>query len=156
MIAKPLTDAALIKRTITHPRIYPHVTDDGCVPAEEFEPALAPALLYLGIYSDDGEYLGLFFIHPHNHHCFEVHTCLLPEAWGRRSLECTKTCMDYVFSQTDCKRLITNVPVFNTHAKRLALRTGMVPFGVNVKSFMKDGVLHDQLMLGLSKEDVCL
>jgi RimJ/RimL family protein N-acetyltransferase len=155
MYAKPITDPRLIAETITHPKIYPHVSDDGSPKPEDYEPAIAPALLYLGMYQDDGAYLGLFAIHPHNSRCYEVHTCLLPEAWGKFTVECARLCIAYVFANTPCLRLITNVPSFNAHAKRLALRAGMSPFGVNAKSFLKDGVLYDQLMLGISKEDVC-
>ena len=96
--------------------------------------------------------LGVFMLNPLNCICYEVHTALLPEAWGR-SVEITKDGVLWLFENTPCRRVITNVPEYNRKALLLAKKTGMVQFGINPKSFLKNGVLYDQIMLGLSKED---
>lgn len=145
-----LFDVDVIRRTMLHPRIYPHVIDDNSPAPEDYVPMLPEHVYYLGIF--DGEYLGLFLFHPHNSVCFEAHTCLLPAAWGRPSSECAKAAVQWMFENTPCRRVITNVPIYNRLALRLAQRSGLTQFGINPKSHLKNGVLHDQIMLGVSKE----
>ena len=151
IIAKPLADEALISSTIRHPRIWPSVSDDGCPPPEEFTPQFSESVIYLGMFDAD-EFHGFFMLHRHNAICWEVHTCLLPSAWGRLSTFFAAECIDWIFSETDCRRLITNVPVGNVLAKRLAMSVGMTEFGLNPRSFLKNGEAIDQIMLGISKE----
>lgn len=147
-------DAELIEKTITHPKLYPHVSDDGCPDAGEFHAQLADSMYYMAAHDGD-RYLGLFLLHPHNLICYEVHTCLLPEAWGALSVECGKAVVQWMFNNTPCQRVITNVPKYNRLALRLARNVGMTEFGVNAKSFLKNGILHDQIMLGINKEASC-
>lgn len=152
MRAIQIFDKDVIADTITNDRIYPHVSDDGSPVPELYE--ANDSMLHIGIV-DGEEYLGLFAIHPHNFVLYEVHTCLLPCAWGGRSVEAAKTLIEWVFSNTECKRLITSVPSNNALARRLAIRSGMVEYGVNPASFQKNRVLFDLIMLGISKEVTC-
>jgi RimJ/RimL family protein N-acetyltransferase len=151
VIARPITDEELISSTIRHPRIWPSISDDGCPPPNEFRHQVSDAMIYLGMFSDD-EFHGFFMLHRHNAICWEVHTCLLPSAWGKLSAILAGECIEWIFSETECRRLITNVPAGNILAKRLALSVGMTEFGRNPRSFLKNGEAIDQIMLGISKE----
>jgi RimJ/RimL family protein N-acetyltransferase len=148
---QPLEDEALITRTLRHPRIYPHISDDGCPNAAEMEVHLEDcSFFYLGVYSG-GEYRGLFCVHPHNVACYEIHTCLLPSAWGDCALRAARAVVAWMFEQTPCQRLITCVPAGNDLALRLAKLAGLTEYGVNPKSLLRGGVLVDQTLLGISK-----
>lgn len=149
--ARPLDDPSLIAKAICHPRIWPGVSDDGSGSAEDFKIPISDSIVYLGMYDAD-EFLGLFMLHPHNAICWEVHTCLFPAAWGETAKQCAELCIEWIFSMTGCRRLITNVPAHNNLALRLAKSVGMQQFGINPKSFLKHGVALDQIMLGISKE----
>lgn len=144
-------DVALIRQAIAHPKLYAQLSDDGCPSAEEFDVQLRDGLIFVAM-RDGDEFLGVFLFHPHNHVCYEVHTCLLPVAWGQRALECTKAAAQWMYENTPCQRIVTNVPVYNRLALRLARNSGMEQFGLNPKSFLKNGILHDQIMLGMNKE----
>lgn len=146
-----LFDARLIDETMRHPRIYPHIKDDFCPEkAYDFVPPIDDAHTYVGAYRGD-EYLGLFLLHPHTHILWEVHTCLLPVAWGSTALKCTTACAQWVWDNTPCQRLITAVPEGNELALRLARRSGMGEYGVNPKSFARGGVLISQTLLGMNR-----
>jgi len=146
-------DAGLIRGVMTHPQIYPNISDDASPPAEEFQPVMAEALWYVAAYVDD-ELMGVFALFPQNGICWEVHTCLLPKAWGRHSRMIVREGIRWVFENTPCKRIITNVPEYNRLALKLACDAGMKMFGVNKGSFQKNWVLYDQYLLGLSPEEV--
>lgn len=146
---KPLDNKELILSTLRNKHIYKHLTDDSCPQNPDSFCIVSDLLLYLGVYQDD-EYMGLFVIHRHNYILYEVHTCLLPVAWGS-SVDYAKSCISWMFQNTDCKRLITNVPDGNTLAIRLAQKSGMDIFGYNPSSFLKNGQLIGQTILGVSK-----
>ena len=48
-----------------------------------------------------------------------------------------------------------SIPEYNKLAIRLAGKVGMELIGINKRSFMKNGVLYDQQLFGISKEDIC-
>lgn len=79
---------------------------------------------------------------------------LLPHARGK-AVEITKGALYWMFYNTKCFKIIAQVPVFNVLAKRLSERCGMTLIGVNTSSFLKDGVLYDQYLYGISKEEIC-
>lgn len=150
---RELQDMQLVKDTITNEAIYPHVTDDFSPEASAYVPAGEP-MKYAGVYVE-GQYFGLFAVHPHSVVLWEVHTCLLPKAWGACAIDCAKALIDWVFSHTTCERLITSVPSTNRLALRLARKAGMVEWGTNPASFRKGGKLVDLVMLGIGKGAIC-
>lgn len=145
------TDYMLIKAIITHPRIWEHATDDFSPSVEDWQPAQSELVWYV-LVKDGDEVLGLFMLVHENAICWKVHTCLLPSAWGKRARQAAREGSQWVFQNSKCKRLITDVPEYNVLALRFATIGGMTQFGVNPKSYQKNGVLHDVYMLGISKE----
>lgn len=156
MKVRPVEDAALIRRCLTHPKIWPHISDDGSPPAERFEPHIGPPLLYLAAF-EGTELGGVWLYHPHNHVTFEVHTCCLPAWWGPRALTAARLSLRWMIDYTPCRKVITHVPKGNRLAYRFALRVGMTDEGLNRRSFLRHGVLHDQHVLGITEEEIrCL
>jgi len=79
------TDYALIRSIITTPAVFRHLTDDNSPSAEDYQPIEHEAIWYVIVrdsYCGDEELLGLWMFHPLNSICWEVHTALLPNAWG--------------------------------------------------------------------------
>lgn len=141
----PTKDAEFIERCVTHPDIWRATADDMC----------GDPNLYF--FKDDGRTLwlragddGVFMLHPHNSIMYECHTMLLPVAWGRAAA-IAKEAIDWMWDNTNIIRLITNVPAFNVLALRMAKKVGFVQYGVNPRSFLKNEILHDQIMLGMDR-----
>lgn len=147
-------DYELIKHIATHPKIYPHIADDGSPSAEEFEPIRDEHIWYVLVKAGTRP-VGVFTYVPQNFVCYEVHTCLLPEIWGTYSLQAAKMSIQWIFENTPCRRIVTNVPDYNRIALRFARQSGLREFGVNPKSYLHDGSLWDQHMLGIGKEVLC-
>src|SRR5262249_19135701 len=89
----------------------------------------------------------------HNAVCWEVHTALLPNAWGDRGQMAARLLPEWIWQHTDCRRIITNVPRNNRLALRFALQAGVEQYGVEVKSYPKHRGRHDQILLGISAPD---
>lgn len=145
------TDEEYIKSCLTHKSIWPHVHEDDACNAEDYEPPINDGIYWLK--AIDKYPVGVFLLHPHTSVCFEIHTCLLPEIWGR-SQEFTALVIVWIFENTPCNRLITNIPAYNKLAIRLAQRSGMTQFGINEKSYLKNGILQDQIMFGINKGNI--
>ena len=148
------TDYTQIGDILRHPRIYPHISDDYSPPASEYRPVESEAVWYViarDVQEAGTELLGLWMLVPQNGVCWEVHTALLPCAWGDIGLEAARALQAWIWAHTPCRRIVTNVPVSNRLALHFAMRAGMRVFGVNEKSYQKDGQLWDQVCLGISE-----
>ena len=145
-----LTDMELVRRTITHPAIYEAMRDDSSPTADEFQPVAHEAIWYVGV-EDEGRFMGLWMFVPLTGICWEAHTCLLPEAWGK-SVDYAKACVQWVWENTTCERIVGKIPLHNRLIYRMTEKTGFHEFGVNRGSYRKGGVLCDQIWMGISKE----
>ncbi len=143
-------DYELVRGIITHPRVYPHVSDDFSPAPDLYEPADHPALWYV-LVREGGELLGMWMFAPQNFICWEVHMCMLPNGWGERGLEAARALEQWMWENTPCQRIVASIPIQNSLAVRFALKAGMEPFGLNPKSYQKGGVLQDQVLLGASR-----
>ena len=143
-------DYGQIKSIITHQRIYPFVSDDFSPAPADYRPLESEKVWHV-LVKDDAEVLGLWILVPENEICWKIHTCLLPNSWGERAKQAAKLLAKWIWENTPCLRVITDVPEYNRVALKFAKEAGLAEFGVNEESFMKNGELHDQIMLGISK-----
>ena len=104
---------------------------------------------------DEGRVLGMFMLSPLNSVCFEIHTCLFPHIAPSTMFKIVEEGYKWLFEATCIKKLITYVPSFNKKALRFAKFSGMKEEGIITKSFLREGVLVDQILLGIEKEIVC-
>jgi len=142
-----------MRQIMTHPRVYPKITDDGSPLASEYQPVESDQVWYVVVRADDA-LLGMWMLVPQNSICWEIHTCLLPAAYGPPARQAAGLMADWIWENTPCQRLVTAVPTTNRLAHRFAVGAGMEQYGTNPKSFRKGGQLLDQLLLGMSKPEV--
>lgn len=140
----------IVRRIMTHPQIWPHISDDGSPPVRDYRPPEGEHIWYVLAWDDGEELLGLWMLHPENSVTWQIHTCLLPSAWGDPAIAAARALPEWIWQHTVCRRIITNVPSSNRLALRFAIRAGMVVYGINRGSYLKDGILQDQVCLGLS------
>lgn len=143
-------DWLYVREVITHHKIWPHVSD-GTGDRSTWQPEASEVVYWLVPYASKP--LGVFMVHPHSAVCFEVHTALLPLAYGELAAQAAKALIAWVFENTSCRKLITAVPVYNRLARRFAIHAGMQEEGVNRKSFLRDNEMIDQVMLGITHEE---
>jgi RimJ/RimL family protein N-acetyltransferase len=142
-------DYALVKEIATHPAIYPFISDDYSPSPNDFKPFEDDAIWYV-LVKDGDELLGMWMFAPENAICWQVHTCLLPNAYGKRAKQAALEMANWIWTNTTCLRLITSVPEYNRQASIFARWAGMEEYGRNPESYMKTGILHDQILLGMS------
>lgn len=144
-------DAEYIKYCLTHPAVWRHVCDDGLI---NIDPRLYFPPMEGVIYVKAEEY-GIILGRRLNLINYDVHIALLPSARGR-AVEICKGAIEWFFNINNLPiRLNASVPTSNVHVINLIEKIGMRFIGINHASFMLNGVLHDQYLYGLSKEDLC-
>lgn len=147
----PTTDYALVKRVLTHPKIWPTLADDFSGHPEEFEPLDSLATIgYVAVW-DDAELCGLATFAYQNRICWEIHVALLPRAWGRKSRRIARALAEWLWSKTDCQRIVATINQSNLPALCFAEGAGFVLFGVNQSSVQRNGRLEDRMMFGISR-----
>lgn len=143
-------DMPLVALVMGHPRIWPHIHEDG---TDEPAPQDHEALYWMQATTDEQQLVGVFLVHAVSSVCYQMHTMILPECWGEMATRAVQALGVWVFNETECRKMITNVPAYNRRALRFALAGGMTQEGINRASFMRNGVLVDQIMLGITIEE---
>lgn len=151
MLVARTHDMQLVAEIATHPAIWPHLHDDGT--PEDWAPVDHEAIYWMLVRDDDDAAVGVFMVHPLNSYCFEMHTALLPRTWGQAAKEAAQLLLAWAFTETPCLKMVTNVPAYNRAALRYARAGGMTEEGINRASYMRNGVLVDQIMLGITKQE---
>lgn len=148
------SDLDLVRRVLTHPRIYPFISDDFSPPADEYRPVENEAVWYVAARDRlavvQAQLLALWMFVPLNGICWDVHTAVLPCAWGEVGLEAARQLPAWMWANTPCRRIVTTVPTCNRLALHFAVRAGMRIWGYNEASYLKNGLLYDQVCLGIS------
>lgn len=146
----PTNDYDFICAVTKHEKIWPWVSDDN-TDFDTYYPSDIAAYLMI---EDDGERVGYFALRCVNSVCYEGHIAVLPEAWGR-SIHYMREGIEWIFNNTLCQKLIVLIPEKNKSVMALTIKSGLKKEGIIKQSFLHGGVLHDQLLFGISKGDVC-
>lgn len=147
-------DVEEIADVMRGPDMWDSITDDSSVFNLDHLSALIriPSVYFL-VPVINGVRVGIFFFHPHNSITFEIHSMVKQENRGELTCMGVVEAGIWMFDNTKCLKIVTQVPEGNIRAKYLARRMGMTMEGVNRKSLMKNGKLLDQTWYGVCKGD---
>jgi RimJ/RimL family protein N-acetyltransferase len=147
----PSRDWKLLRSIATHPKVYKYLTDDNCPAPEDFVfPENSPNLFVLATHHDKP--IGFWMLDISGTE-YEVHTAMLPEARGPLAHEAAQSLLIWLWSETDCMTLKTKVPAYNRLALAYAKAAGMRECGILPKSYLRNGIMVDQIMLDIGRPD---
>lgn len=131
---------------MTHPDVYPTISDDGSPPVEEYEADL-----------DSGFFLStapgnLFIFTPYCYRVYSMHSCILPEARGPGSVKAARECIKWMFEKGGAVKIVGVVCDSDPRAQKFALKIGFNQEGRYKKSFIRGGVLQDLIIYGQEAE----
>lgn len=146
-------DVFLIKSIACDPSIYKFLHDDEGPSPEDWTPAIHPLIKYV-LVIDDESVIGIFIINMHSSVCWELHQGFLPKVRGKQAIQAALEFREWIWKYSNCNRLIGNIIKSNKAAIWFAKRCGMTVFGINEKSFMRNGIIQDQVMVGVTRPEV--
>ena len=138
------TDMEAVSRIFNHPKVYEWVSDDSAIPPYIPDPG------HFYLMNEEKTVVGR--IDQMNGVTCIIHIASFPEMLGSVYPFMIEG-RDWLFKNTSYVKIVGIVPEYNKAAIALGKRCGFKIEGKITKSFLKDWVLHDQIIFGLSKYD---
>jgi RimJ/RimL family protein N-acetyltransferase len=143
-------DYSLLWRIALEPAIYATTSDDFAPPPSRWKIAEREDFVYLVAF-DGVALLGFCAFYPLNGVTHEAHLCFL--ARGQVNRDAFALMLAWMWKNTRVERICGAVPAYNRAAIQFAIRAGFREYGRNPRCWMKNGKLHDQVLLGISRPD---
>ena len=139
---------ALLDYIAKEPSIWEATRDD--FPPDDYTVPQGNGIYYL-LAHDGDDLLGFCAFWPQNAVCFDAHLCFRPCAYGKRASFAFRIMLNWMWINTKAQRIVGSIPVYNRLAIAFCKRAGGTVYGVNPKSWVRDGKLHDQVLIGMSR-----
>ena len=145
-------DTELIKSIITRDDIWSTVAEDGRK-KEDYAPNVTDECWLLMTSNDD--VVGLYNLHAHNAVTIEIHAHVLPEHRNEHSKETGHEALQWIYSNSpEYKKVVAQIPVIYENVKRFTCGFGFKVEGVNRLSYLKNGAIVDQYLLGITRDEI--
>ena len=152
MIAERTYDIKLIRKIMTRPDILATVAEDHFSDTDYVPEVNGQCWLRMIV---DGETIGLYTLHVRNCVPLEIHTGILHEYRKKYSHESIRKALRWIIDNApEYQKVIAWVPEIYPNVKNFACRNGFRIEGVNLISFLKNGVLDNQWLLGITKAEI--
>lgn len=145
-------DTEIIRSIMTRDDIWSTVAEDG-QHKEGFnsDPVVDCWLLI----KSNGEIVGLYKLHTENCVTLQIHAQVLPEHRKAYSNDTGTSVLQWIYDNAEeYKKVIACVPVIYRNVKDFTCSFGFLVEGTNRKSYLKDGELHDQWNLGITRDEI--
>ncbi len=136
------------------PEIYPGIIDDSCPGPEDFDAteALENDEMYILGWHENNSLAGLWLLHPWNAITYQVHVCMNAAYRGKSAIQGAEDAKRWMFENTRCRKIVALVPDYRSSVKIIAKAIGFYREGRLRNSFLKDGMVMDEVIYGLEKE----
>lgn len=153
MTTERVFDEDLIWCIMTMPEIFATVAEDDI---DKFDwHADVDNEAYLVASTPDDGVIGVHRIHAHNRAMCEIHVAILPEfRRQKKGRQASIEALSWIHEYTDYEKVFCWVPVIYPNVRRFAESFGFRLEGTNRKSYRKNGSLHDQWLLGITRDEI--
>jgi hypothetical protein len=94
----------------------------------------------------------VFIFFPHSEELYVGHSAILPGGRGKSGIKLCKAAVQWMFDNTECIKIFGLTPVYLKHVIIFNKLVGFEQEGLLTDSCIKDGILYDQILFGLSKQ----
>ena len=145
-------DIELIKSIVTRDDVWATVAEDGQVKSEYMPDVNDECWLLM---TDENTAIGLYNIHAHNAVTIEIHAHVLPEHRKQHSKETGRAALEWIyFNSPEYKKVIAQIPFIYKNVKNFTCGFGFKEEGVNRLSYLKNDVIVDQWLLGITRDEI--
>ncbi len=147
-----LYDISLIRSVMMHEDILPTIIDDTWN-GTAFMPDVDNEI-YLGCVVD-GALIGIYRLHWIGGVCLQGHAHILKEYRKEYSVKSCRDVMRWLIANVArCKKVVCFVPSVYDNVKQFLAVCGFKLEGTLRKSFVLNGQVHDQWIMGLTKDEM--
>jgi RimJ/RimL family protein N-acetyltransferase len=148
MLVERCYDVDVVRSILTHPAIYDRIAEDGTLPREDYIPDMIGAAYVVGIVGADP--IGVMIYHPVNGITWECHVQVLPEYRKEHADEFAQKALQWAWDM-GVQKIVAQIPELYPNVRDFGLRHGFAVEGTNRKSYLKNGQIHDQWYLGITR-----
>jgi len=146
-------DYAAIRALCLHPCIFPKISDDYTSDPAKWEIPQSESIIYLLASDGDGAFgFGIFI--PETHAQYTAHFGFLPRSYGAEARKAFEKMLAWMWTNSTASRIVGEIVKSNTLAIRFVRQCGFEPYGINRRSYLRGGVLQDQVCLGISRPEL--
>lgn len=144
-------DVALIQSIMMHEDILPTIIDDTWSGSAYFPDVHNETFLAVVV---DDTLIGTYRLHWIDGVTLQAHAHILKEH-REHSVESAKSVMEWILRFLNrCKKVESRVPFVYPNVKQFLVVCGFTEEGISRKSFMLDDQLHDQWVMGITREEM--
>ena len=145
------TDKQVIYDVISHDGIFDCIREDGYTDIN----IDTDATCFLSL-KVDGDIGGIFIIEKLSSIEIQFHAQVLPEYRKEYTKKFMTMVYEWIISETGFQKLSASAPSIYPNAANFCKRMGMIEEGINRLSWLKNGEIHDQILLGITREEILL
>ena len=144
-------DTEMVESFMAIPEIWVTIAEDGQI-KENFK-AYCESECWL-LMMDDKEFVGMYNLHAHTSVMVEIHAHVLPKYRAKYSQATGTTVLQWIIDETKYEKVIAVIPTIYENVKRFTCSFGFKEEGVNRHSYMKNGEIVDQWLLGITRDEI--
>lgn len=142
-----ITDYAFAQHIIN--ACWDEISEDG---VDSYLPDLVTEY-WIGLHNGD-DIVGCYRLHQLNSLTWEGHVFMLPEHREKYATLGCHTTLKWIIDNTDCQKLVANVPCKFKNVTNFLDKIGFQREGVNRSSYKKDGKIWDIINFGLTRSEI--
>jgi len=150
LIVSRTFDPGVVKSFLLRPDILATIAEDG---GDDFEPDMERNI-WLLMKSGETE-VGLYQIERINGITAQIHANVLPEHRKPHSKATGRAALRWVYANLpEIHKVIAVIPTIYPNVRDFTLSFGFALEGVNRQSYLKNGAIHDQWILGITRPEI--
>ena len=144
-------DPMPVREVMTHPDMWATVAEDGIEPGD-YAPDVQNA--YYVLVRDGDELIAMYIFRQRGAVTFEIHAQVLHQHRKEYSGATCRAALQWILDETDVAKIIAWVPEIYPNVRNFAVSQGFQVEGINRKSYLKNGELHDQWLFGITRSEI--
>lgn len=146
-------DDELVRSLITRNDIWATIAEDG-QDIDDFTPNCESDCWLL--MTEGSNVIGLYNLHPHNSCTLEIHAHVMPECRKMHSDETGRLALQWIIDNAPSmyQKIIAQVPEIYPNVRAFCEKNGFVLEGTNRQSYRKNGIIMDQWLLGITRQEI--
>jgi len=144
------SDEKFISDFVLKSEVFDEISEDN-FSRDEWQPDMNSGWF---VHKEDDEVCGLWLAELRNGTTLEIHPIVPKKHRGKKAYKGAKEFFSWITKNTSYKKVNAEIATCYPNAKLFAMQCGMKVEGKIRASFQKNGKLHDQWMLGITREEL--